>query len=359
MPQLRDEVTKAISSRTCQLDDSLSLCNTHTIFIDVNMSNHISKVAIVGAGGNSGKHMTQALLNTGKHTVTAISRHDSDSSKDFPKEVNVKKVDYDKPDTIVDALRGQEALIITLSGRSPYTAIEESLVRAAAAAEVPWILPNEWSPDSAHEGILKDVSIFGAKVKTRKLIEELGKSSYISVSTGFWYEWMLPGPLAFGFDFADRKVTFFDDGTTPVSFSTWPQVGRAVAAILSLPVKAEGANKDACLEAIRNKVVYVSSFTVSQKDMLESVQRVTKTKPEDWTISKEPSQQRFDEGEAQFKNGDFHGMIKMMSTRIFFKDGCGDFEHNKGTLNAMLGLPKEGIDEYTAIAIERSKHPAW
>ncbi|QIW99238.1 hypothetical protein AMS68_004756 [Peltaster fructicola] len=323
------------------------------------MSNHITNVAIVGAGGNSGSRMTQELLKTGKHTVTAITRHESDSSKNFPKDVIVRKVDYTKPQTIVEALRGQEALIITLSGRSDIHAIEAMLVRAAADAGVPWILPNEWSPDSAHEGILKDVSIFSAKVKTRQLIEELGKSSYVSVSTGFWYEWMLPNAAAFGFDFAKHEVVFFDDGNTPVSFSTWPQVGRAVAGILSLPIKAEGTDKSACLEAIRNKVVYVNSFTVSQKDMLESAQRVTYTTSEDWTVSKEASQQRYDDGVAQFKKGEFMGMMKMMSTRIFFLDECGDFEHKKGTINAMLGLQKEDLDEYTAIAIERAKNPAW
>lgn len=29
---------------------------------------------------------------------------------------------------------------------------------------------------------------------------------------------------AFGFDFAKKKVTFFDDGSVKMSISTWPQV---------------------------------------------------------------------------------------------------------------------------------------
>lgn len=39
--------------------------------------------------------------------------------------------------------------------------------------------------------------------------------------------------------------------------------------------------------------------------------------------------------------------------------GCGDFEHNKGTINSLLSLPKEDIDEATERAIERSKAPSW
>lgn len=59
---------------------------------------------------------------------------------------------------------------------------------------------------------------------TRKLIEEVGKSSYIGLSTGFWYEWSLAIAPAYGFDFANRSITFFDDGRTKISTSTWPQV---------------------------------------------------------------------------------------------------------------------------------------
>ena len=104
--------------------------------------------------------MTEALLKTGKHSVTAITR--ADSKAQLPDGVTVKHIDYEQPATIVDALRGQDALIITLSAFAPHGA-EEKLVRAAAEAEVPWVLPNEWSPDNANEALLKDVSIFQSK----------------------------------------------------------------------------------------------------------------------------------------------------------------------------------------------------
>lgn len=61
-------------------------------------------------------------------------------------------------------------------------------------------------------------------VATRKAIADLGKSSYIAVSTGFWYEWSLAIPAGYGIDFAKREVTFFDEGETKISTSTWPQV---------------------------------------------------------------------------------------------------------------------------------------
>lgn len=137
------------------------------------------------------------------------------------------------------------------------------------------------------------------------------------------------------------------------------QVGRAVAALLSLPVKPEGSNQEACLEKLKNRVVYINSFTVSQKDMLDSVLRVTGTKLEDWKINKEPTQERYSTGMKEIKEGKRIGFAKMLYTRIFYPDGCGDTENGKGTLNSLLDLPSENIDEATKIAIERSKSPSW
>lgn len=108
-----------------------------------------------------GRFITDALLKTGQHTVTAITRAESQST--LPEGILVKKVDYEIPQTLVDALRGQDALVITVSGRAPIQSIEEKLIRAAAEAEVQWILPNEWSPDSANQALIDDVFLLRMK----------------------------------------------------------------------------------------------------------------------------------------------------------------------------------------------------
>ena len=137
------------------------------------------------------------------------------------------------------------------------------------------------------------------------------------------------------------------------------QVGRAVAALLSLPIKPEGSNSEACLESFRNKVVYVNSFTVSQRDMLESAFRVTGTKETDWTITSEPSHERYANGLEEMQEGDRVGFAKMLYTRIFYPDGSGDTESGRGMINHILGLPKEDLDEATKVAVERAKTLKW
>ena len=105
--------------------------------------------------------MTEALLESGQHTITAITRVDSQSK--LPAGVISKQVDYGKPETLVKALRGQDALVITLSIKAP-EGTEMQLINAAHEAGVAWILPNEWSgPDTANEDILRDVSLLQSK----------------------------------------------------------------------------------------------------------------------------------------------------------------------------------------------------
>lgn len=80
--------------------------------------------------------MTAELLKTGKHTITAVTRVDSTS--EVPEGVSIKRVDYAKPETLVDALRGQDALVITLSGFVPKET-SDMIVHAAGEAGVPWM----------------------------------------------------------------------------------------------------------------------------------------------------------------------------------------------------------------------------
>ena len=300
--------------------------------------------------------MTEALLKTGKHTVTAITRVDSKSS--LPEGVEVKKVDYGNQSSLVEALQGQDALVITMGPMAPPDQ-QSKLIQAAADASVPWVLPNEWSPDTANEPLVKDVFPFQKMPKTRDLIAKLGKTSFIAVSTGFWYEWSLAISASYGFDFANRAVTLFDDGETKISTSTWPQVGRAVAGLLSLPIHPEGQDKDLCLDRFKNSQVYVSSFTVSQKDMLDSVLRVTQTGLEDWKFTKEPVEERYTGGVDAMQKGDRMGFVRMMYSRVFYPDDCGNFEKTRGTINDLLKLPKEDIDEATRAAIQRSREVSW
>jgi len=269
----------------------------------------------------------------------------------------VKKVDYGYSGDLAAALIGQDVLVITMNARAPGDP-QAKLIAAAAEAGVKWIIPNECGYDHTNEK-LKGEDVLGTRLAdTREQIDRLGRSRWIAVLCGFWYEWSLGGGAAcYGFDFKNREVVFFDDARTVVNTTTWPQVGRAVAALLSLPVEpARGArDKSACLSRWAGDSVKISSFRVSQRDMLDSVLRVTGTGIGDWKIRNEGSVERYHRGVEMMKKGEFVGFAQAMYTRVFYQDGVGDFETSQGLQNEMLGLPKEDLDEFTKIALERGK----
>jgi hypothetical protein len=282
--------------------------------------------------------------------VTAVTREEGGS--DMPSGVNIKKVNYDEPSTLVKALEGTEVLIITMSVMAPRD-MQFKLITAAAEANVPWVIPNEWGCDSANSEMFQDIVIGQAILAARKQIESLGKSNWTSILCGFWYEYSLStSPVMYGFDFKNRAVTLYDDGNTNINTSTWQQCGRAVASLLSLPFESTSGPS---LSQFKNKPVYISSFNVSQRDMLASVLRVTSTKESDWTITYEPSAKRFKDGQEQFAKGDRIGFGKLLYARVFYPDESGDFEKRHGLQNELLGLPKEDIDESTKVAIKMAE----
>jgi hypothetical protein len=86
------------------------------------------------------------------------------------------------------------------------------------------------------------------------------------------------------------------------------------------------------------------SFRLSQRDMFDSVKRVTGTTDPDWTITDENTEQRYREGLEDAKKGHGEGWMKMGYSRMFFANGDGDYETSRGLHNEVLGLPVENPD---------------
>ncbi|CAH0050641.1 unnamed protein product [Clonostachys solani] len=313
-------------------------------------TNRIERVAIVGAGGDGvGSHMAKALLATGKHSVTAISRVGSTNT--LPEGIKIARVNYDDESSLVSALKGQQFLIITLSVMAPRET-QGKLIAAAAKAGVPWVMPNCTGPDFINESLAKE-NLIGAGVRaSTDAIEGAGVSSWIALVCSFWYEHSLAlGEGWFGFDFPNRKVTMIDDGKTRINTSTLKQCGRAIASLLSLKELPNDASDTApTISQWRNQPVYISSFLASQRDMLDSVHRALGTKDADWEIKYEPSESRYKKGLELLKSGSHLGFGICMYTRTFYPNGDGNFQDKLS--NEVLGLHEENIDDATVNAVK-------
>jgi hypothetical protein len=266
-------------------------------------------------------------------------------------------VDYSADDdsALVNALRGQQALIITMSVSAPRDTIPK-LIRAAGKASVPYVLPNWFGHDGNNDKLCAESFLLAARDRIREEFAPLkGQSSYIMISCNFWYEFSLAGgPERFGFDFPRRQLVWFDGGDVAFNVTTWPQVGRAVAALLSLPeLPTNETDNRATLASFADKVVYINSFRLSQKDMFDSVLRVTGTTETDWKISHGSSETRWKDATAELKKGNYAHFTKMLYSRMFFPTGDGAFEpiHNR-----VLNLPEEDLDEATAVAVKMGEN---
>ena len=285
-------------------------------------------------------------MNTGKHTVTALIRPDSKGT--LPEGIKTAQYSYDDDaKSLVEALQGQQFLIITLPVRAT-AETHSTIVKAAIKAGVSYIMPNVYGFDVFNESIRADLTSGARGYGYCSEIQELG-GTYIAMICGFWYEWSLAlGEQWFGFDIKNRAVTFFDDGKTLMNISTWEQCGRALAALLSLP---ESGTSPA-LSDWKNKPFYFDSFRISQRDMLDSLNRVLGTADKDWALKYEPTAKRYKDGLDEMQKGMITGFAKSMYSRVFFPNGGGDFESHTPLSNDVLGLPKESLDEATKRAID-------
>lgn len=257
-------------------------------------------------------------------------------------------MDYeDDGSSLVTALQGQQFLVITLSTQVPPDT-HGKIVQAAAKAGVPYIMPNAYGYDLENVAY-RNENMHGVQAYRNSVDIRDAGAAYVAMCCGFWYQWCLSrGHLFTGFDIKNRSVVFFDDGNTPINFSSFQQCGRALAGLLSLP---ESGASPSILDW-RNKMLFITSFRASQRDILNSLHRVMGTTDKDWTITMESSAERFKRGMDMMKNNDMPGRGIAMWARTFYPNGDGDFESTHGVANEALGLEREDFNQATKEVVQ-------
>jgi len=272
----------------------------------------------------------------------------------MPAGVAIQTVDYTSPSSLAAALAGHDALIITLAVTAPRDT-QRALIEAAAAAGVPWVLPNEWGGDDGDDDRVADMPVGLMRRAERALLQERGLN-WLGVACGFWYEFSLAGgPARYGFDIPAREVALYGDGRHVLETSTWDLVGRATARVLALPVEREEGYEGPVIADWKNRFVCVRSFTLSQRDMLDSLHRVLGTTDEDWKITHVDPEQIFKESNEALKKGDWTAGVKVIYSRLFFP-GTKTFADENSIANETLGLQKEDLDSSTRVAVDMAQN---
>ncbi|KAF3920965.1 hypothetical protein ABW20_dc0110470 [Dactylellina cionopaga] len=282
----------------------------------------IKNVIVVGASGNLGPSILQALLASGKFNVSVLSR----ARPNLPVDVTIHTTDY-SPSSLEDAFKGQDAVVSVIAG----AALEEQkkLIDAAIAAGVTRFIPSEFGSNTANEEARGLAPVFNRKFDIKEYLESKDGLTWTGIVVGPVFDRSLK--LGFlGFDIPSRRATIYDSGDRRFTASTLAQTASAVVGVLSNP--AETANK----------YVYVGSFTTTQKEVLALLELIT---GDSWTVEKADSTEKVQIGkERVLQRRDSTAIRPLVTAAMYHERGGSDYESEVGLSNGILGLNEQDLE---------------
>jgi putative NADH-flavin reductase len=301
----------------------------------------LTKVALIGANGRLGPHVLNALLNADNpsFTITVLSRHSSTST--YLSSVTVRHHSDDPSlEELVAILQGQEALITTFGGTNSNLQIK--LADACVAAGVKRFIPADFgSCDSSSPLALELMPLYREKKLVREYLQHLaqdGKLTWTSLVTGHFFDFGLESGLLLMY-VKEKKVTMIDEGEIMWSASTLERVGEAVVAVLGRE------------DATRNRMLYVQSFCVSQKQVVDICEMVQGGKWEVEDVTREDFISK--NKERMNRNPADHDARENLVGVVGIIDG--DWRKKDGFANEMLGLKEENLEDVVRKVLEGQK----
>lgn len=216
-----------------------------------------TNIALVGATGNLGQPILAALLAAG-HTVTVLSRIGGNSSKlHYHPRLTVKEVDLSSITSLAPALAGVDVVIAALATRM--IDAQTSLIDAAVQAEVSRFIPAAFGMDSANERAIT-LPVCGSKAATQAYLdaksrETGGRFTWTAISNGWFLDWVLQTTDIL-MDVKAHRMTLYNGGDVRCSATLLGDVAKAVVGVVEKR------------EETRNRVVYVHSAVVTQRQLM-------------------------------------------------------------------------------------------
>jgi putative NADH-flavin reductase len=292
----------------------------------------IQKVTLIGANGKLGPEILHTLLSAGTFTVTVLSRSSSKST--YPPSVHVARVSDDLPeDELVEALRGQDAVIVAFAGSN--SDLQIRLADAAARAGVQRFIPADFgSCDSSSSRALELVPLYLAKQRVRQHLEQLasgssqspGRLSWTSLVCGHFFDYGLKSGLL-QFDIEACKARIFDGGEIKWSATTIETIARAVVRVLQKE------------DETKNRMLYIQSFCVTQNEVLKSLEHVT---DRSWEVEHVDSEKYIREARVRLDQRDPEAVEDLVSA-LGVVDA--NWEGKDDFANSLLGLENEDLDQ--------------
>ncbi|KAH8829737.1 hypothetical protein DL96DRAFT_1706586 [Flagelloscypha sp. PMI_526] len=284
----------------------------------------VTNIIVLGAGGNLGSPVVEALLASQKFYVSVLTRPESKST--FPSDVKVVTAEYTLPSLQV-AFSGQD-VVLAVVGAGGF-ASQKIIVDAAIAAGVKRFIPSEFGVDINPETIAFIPALQGKKDLVDYLISKESSISWTVFKTGAFFDWGLKFGFI-GFDLPNRKADLLDGGHTMCHVTNVSTIAKAVVASLST---SEGYEKT------KNQHVRIADHEVSQRDILSAIERITGDK---WEVKEMDSEPLVEEARKKIVAGNYGEVFTLIRALMFGKVNLGKV----GKLwNDELGLPQGDLDE--------------
>ena len=232
---------------------------------------------------------------------------------------------------------------------------QKVIIEAAAKAGVQWLLPTEYSADGSNEAMVDAVPLSWPKRDARRQIEGLAKGKkagelkWIGVATNPWTEFSLQYG-AFGVKIPEREAVLYSDAGS-FNTSTLEQVGKGIAALLSLPLE----NAESPRESLRhyaNKFIYISSFLTTQRALFDAALRATGTEEKDWKVESATLERRIEKAREELKEGNMRAGADLVYAYYMGEGKGGDYEDKAREDRKVLGLEEEDLNEIMARVVE-------
>jgi nucleoside-diphosphate-sugar epimerase len=289
----------------------------------------LKKIVLVGANGTLGPFILNALLSAQCFDVTILSRATSKSI--YPSSVHIVAISNDPPtEELVQALRGQDAIVVAFSGA--IFDLQLRLADAAVLAGVKRFIPADYgSCDSSSPRALSLMPLYVTKQKVRQYLQKLAAENsltWTSIVNGHFFDYGLASRLL-AFDIIEKRATIFDGGEIRWSATTLNTIGLAVARVLQKEKETS------------NRMLYIQSFCISQNELLESVEKVA---GKGWQIKNVASEEYIKNLKAETDRDpsnsealeDLVGIIGMLDA---------NWESKNDFANELLGLEAEDLDQ--------------
>ncbi|KAJ0421354.1 hypothetical protein BJY00DRAFT_111444 [Aspergillus carlsbadensis] len=320
-------------------------------------------IALAGATGNLGLVILNTLL-ANNYTVTALTRQTSatptSSTSKLPSHANltIKPVDFTSVPSLTTALlstsRKTKTTVVISALATSAIGAQNPLIDACVAAGVERFIPAEFGMDSLNP-LARGLPVCAPKAATqayltRKCAENssLPKGSgtgtgsgcgfsWTGIANGLFLDWCLGQGIIL--DLEGRSATLYNWGDVRFSVTLLRDVARAVLGVIE--------NLDS--EGIRDRVVYVHSAVVSQRQLIGYVREIDGGSGKEWrTVVKSTEEVRRESLEELGKGVDVEGA--MLGFCIV---GSWDLEYGcdfSGRVdNELLGVRELGEEELKGI----------